>query len=106
MMSFLGQMRAQSVGLSRDDTWDFLSSNHFKSASITASLSTQIKSHGLRRVSGNIFVCPSTQDFWSVKNGKIIRLIGMEIDSGDSITGAPADDPSGFISGLMGELTL
>jgi len=105
-MSFLSQMRAQSVGLSRDDTWDFLSSNHFKAASITASLGTQIKSHGLRRVSGNIFVCPSTQDFWSVKNGKIIRLIGMEVDNGDAIQGAPATDPSSYMMGLMGDLTL
>ena len=106
-MSFLGQMRAQSVGLSRDDTWDFLlPSNNFKPKSITASMGSEIKRRGLRRVSGNIFVCPSTQDFWGVKNGKIIRLIGMEVDMGDAIQGAPADDPGGFITGLMGDLTL
>lgn len=106
-MSFLGQMRAQTVGLSRDDTWDFLlPNNHFNSKTVTASIGSQIKRHGLRRVSGNIFVCPSTQDFWGLKNGKIVRLIGMEVDMGDAIQGAPADDPSGFIQGLMGDLTL
>ena len=62
-------------------------------------------SMGLQRCAGNTFICESTRDFWQVRGNKIVRLVGNEIDNGESLAAAPQDNPAGFLEGILGDLT-
>lgn len=106
-MARLRQVAAQSVGLREDQQIDVRSLNHYKSAaaSESGSISKQASAKGLRRVAGNIFICPSSRDLWSAKGGKIVRLVGIEVDNGESLSGAPANDPGAFLQDALNDLT-
>ena len=81
------------------------SKNHFASlAAYPAEVREQIASWGLTRVAGNSFICESSRDFWQVKDGKIRKLVGNEVDDGDKIAAAPDDQPAQFIAGLLSDL--
>ena len=62
-------------------------------------------SMGLWRVAGNAFICESSKDFWKIRGNKIVRLVGDEVDNGDSLAAAPEDNPSGFLDDILGDLT-
>jgi hypothetical protein len=62
-------------------------------------------SMGLWRVAGNAFICESKKDFWKIRGNRIVRLVGDEVDNGDSLAAAPEDDPGEFLDGLLGDLT-
>ncbi len=62
-------------------------------------------SMGLQRCAGNTFICESTRDFWQVRGNKIVRLVGNEIDNGESLAAAPQDNPAGFLEDILGDLT-
>jgi hypothetical protein len=82
------------------------SSNHLpKTASLSGDVQKKIASMGLVRRAGNIYECPSTKDFWAVKNGKIMRLTVTEVDNGESLKAAPRGNPSGFLSAVLNDLT-
>lgn len=104
-MAKLQQMRGQGVGLRSDERLDLPSFNHFKSASVTAKVAKEIKAKGLRRVAGNAFICSSTKDLWKVVNGKLIRLMGSEVDNGEMGAIAPAEDPRSFLKAALDDLT-
>jgi hypothetical protein len=89
----------------RDEYLDLPSDNHFTSKSVTAALGGEIKRRGLSRIAGNIFLCKSTRDLWSIRNGKVIRLTSIEVDNGESAAGAPADDPGAFLRESLADLT-
>lgn len=81
--------------------------NHFSAAvSITPEIRSKIASMGLERVAGNVYACPSKQDFWAVKGNKIIKLVVDEVDDGSSIAAAPSNSPMDFLTNILDDLTL
>lgn len=96
-------MTGHTIGLTEGDRAVAPSANHFKQAS--EEVRKKIASMGLVRRAGNIFECPSTRDFWSVKNGKIVRLTVTEVDDGDRLKAAPRNNPGGFLTAVLDDLT-
>jgi hypothetical protein len=79
--------------------------NHFASATeFSPAVQRKIASMGLLRVAGNVYECPSSQDFWQVAGGKIVRLSGDVVDNGESIAAAPKDQPMEFLSSILDDL--
>jgi hypothetical protein len=85
------------------------SKNHFASSEeLSPEVKSKIASLGLERVAGNIYSCPSSQEFWRVSGGKVIKLVGSGVvDNHESITPSDENDPSfslkGFLEDLDGE---
>jgi hypothetical protein len=94
--------------LRMQDEWpgmDARPHNRF-TASVPVEAQRKIASMGLTRVAGNVYECPSTQDFWQVTGGgKIMRLSGDEVDNGESIPAAPQDKPMEFLSSILDDLS-
>jgi hypothetical protein len=94
------------IGYRRDVEGAVQHQNHFASTNrISAETQQKIASMGLLRVAGNVYECPSTQDFWQVAGGKIMRLSGDEVDNGESIAAAPKDQPMEFLSSILDDLS-
>jgi hypothetical protein len=92
-------------GLGADKAEDILRKNHFASATpIPRDVADFIDQYVMRRVAGNVYECPSTKDFWKVQGNKIIKLVGNEVDNGESIPGAPDDRPQAFLAGILDDL--
>ena len=82
------------------------SKNHFAGlATYSPEVQEQITSWGLTRVAGNAFICESSRDFWQVQGNKIIKLVGNEVDNGESIPGAPEDKPERFLANILDDLS-
>ena len=64
----------------------------------------EIDSLMMRRVAGNVYEAPSTRDFWKVQGNRIIKLVGNEVDNGESIPAAPEDRPAAFLAGILDDL--
>src|SRR5271163_639610 len=97
-MHSVGQPREQGRVIHR---------NHFANdTSISPDVRTKIARLGLERVAGNVYACPSKQDFWAVKGNKIIKLVVDEVDDGSSIAAAPSNDPMDFLTNILDDLTL
>jgi len=104
-----------SFGLGAQKSADggVFSVNHFISAApVPPAVKAKIASMGLERVAGSIYAampnsqtCMSTRDFWKVNGNSIIRLTGDEVDQGESIKAAPKNDPMGFMSSLMDDIS-
>jgi hypothetical protein len=103
-MGILQQRRVQTIGRRSEDASLLPSANHFKTAGSDAILK-QASAMGLRRVAGNIFVSKSPQDLWSAVGGKIKRLTKIEVDFGEKMQGAPADDPDSYLRDALNDLT-
>lgn len=91
----LGKAKAESI----------FSKNHFASyMAIPRDVQFEIDSLMMRRVAGNVYECPSTKDFWKVQGNKIVKLVGSEVNEGDSIPAAPDDRPAAFIANILDDL--
>jgi hypothetical protein len=64
------------------------------------------KSMGLIRVAGNVFECPSSQDFWKVTGNKVIRLSAPEVDNDEHLKPANKANPSRYLKDILAELEL
>jgi hypothetical protein len=64
----------------------------------------EIDSLMMRRIAGNVYECPSDKSFWVVKGGRIIKLVGNEVDEGQSIPAAPDDKPAAFLAHILDDL--
>lgn len=104
----MGKLRAVSsfgLGAQKSADSNAFSVNHFISSTpLPPALKQKIARMGLERVAGNVYECPSTRDFWKVKGNSIIKLVGDEVDSGESIKAAPKNDPMGFMGSLMDDI--
>jgi hypothetical protein len=81
------------------------SKNHFASMmAIPRDVQFEIDSLMMRRVAGNVYECPSTKDFWKVQGNKIVKLVGNEVNQGESIPAAPEDRPAAFIANILDDL--
>ena len=83
-----------------------LRNHHVASAPLSPEVKRKIASMGLLRVAGNVYECPSSQDFWQVTGGgKIVRLSNDDVvDNGESIAAAPKDKPMEFLSSVLDDL--
>jgi hypothetical protein len=84
------------------------SKNHYASDSkLSKEASAMVAEMGLQRVAGNVFECPSTQEFWKVGDkGSLVRLTSGEVDNGDRIAPAPKESAqtADFLQGILAEL--
>lgn len=103
----MGRFHYTSHGLGHSDSnfKEDPSPNHFKTASLSPAMQKKIAAMGLERVAGNAYRCKSTQDFWKVDGDKILRLSADEVDNGDHLAAAPADNPGMFLSSILSDLT-
>jgi hypothetical protein len=97
----MGKLRAATtfgLGAQKSADSSVFTVNHFISSTpVPPALKQKIASMGLERIAGNIYESPSTRDFWKVKGNSIIKLVGDEVDNGESIAAAPKNDPMGFM---------
>jgi hypothetical protein len=93
-----------SLGSERFEQEDEPSKNHFSSGKISSEIQGQIDSMGLSRIAGNVFICPSNKQFWSLRNGKLVRLTSQEVDNGEAIPSAPRNEPVNFLAKILGEI--
>jgi hypothetical protein len=94
-----------SHGLRQERGESIFSKNHFASATpIPQGIQDYIDRFAMHRVAGNVFECPSTKDFWKVQGNNIVRLVGKEVNEGDSIPAAPEDKPAAFLANILGDL--
>ena len=105
-MKKLSHMSAHGVGAGRESAQlpSLPSINHAKSASLNK-VAAQVKQRGLRRVAGNVFVCPSSKDFWGVKGNKLVRLTSQEVDNGESIAIPSGRSPQDSITQIFDGIT-
>jgi hypothetical protein len=81
------------------------SKNHCASMmAIPRDVQFEIDSYMMRRVAGNVYECPSTKDFWKVQGNKIVKLVGNEVNQGESIPAAPDDRPAAFLAHILDDL--
>jgi hypothetical protein len=81
------------------------SKNHFASMmAIPRDVQFEIDSLMMRRVAGNVYECPSTKDFWKVQGNRIVKLVGNEVNQGESIPAAPDDRPAAFLAHILDDL--
>ena len=81
------------------------SKNHFASMmAIPRDVQFEIDSLMMRRVAGNVYECPSTKDFWKVQGNRIVKLVGNEVNQGESIPAAPDDKPAAFLANILDDL--
>lgn len=92
------------IGSSREQESIF-SKNHFASATpIPRDIQMYIDKYAMQRVAGNVYEAPSTRDFWKVQGNRIIKLVGNEVDNGESIPAAPDDKPAAFLAAILDDL--
>jgi hypothetical protein len=97
---------AHGLGTEGGSIEGIFSKNHFASmAAYPAEVQRKIADWGLTRVAGNAFICESSKDFWAVKGGKLMKLVGNEVDNGESIPGAPEDKPQAFLANILDDLS-
>lgn len=60
----------------------------------------------LNRVAGNVYENPAAKDFWSVKNGQLVRLTGSDtvVDLGEHLDPANIDDPEASLHTILADL--
>lgn len=76
--------------------------------SIPDRVSKQAREMGLgalTRVAGNIYAAPASQDFWKVgSDGNLVRLVGSEVDLGESLSPADVHDPESHLASILADL--
>jgi len=88
-----------------ESTQPIFSKNHYASASpIPQAVQHYIDQFSMHRVAGSIYECPATRDFWKLSGNKIVKLVGNEVNDGDSIPAAPDDKPAAFLANLLDSL--
>ncbi len=94
------------LGAQKSADTNTFSVNHFvSSAPMPPAVKAKIASMGLQRAAGNAYFCPSTRDFWAVKGNSIMKLVGDEVDQGESIQAADEGDPQGSLSHFMDDIS-
>lgn len=59
---------------------------------------------GLTKVAENMYVCPSTKDFWRVEGSRLIRMSKEEVDNQETLKGPENEAPDVFLAKLLDEL--
>jgi hypothetical protein len=107
----IGGPRARDTSLLAEASADIALEPSAKTAAAVPPIDTLVvklaKDAGLgelRRVAGNIFEHPATRDFWKVADGKLLRLVGSEVDMDEHLDPMPADDPESHIASILADL--
>jgi len=70
-----------------------------------ASVQSVIARFKLRHIAGNVYECPSTKDFWEVKNGRILKLVeSSEVDNGEKMIPVDRMDPESNLQKILDDL--
>jgi hypothetical protein len=92
-------------GLMQEKGESVFQKNHFASmTAIPRDVQIEIDSMMMRRIAGNVYECPSTKDFWKVQGNKIVKLVGNEVNAGESIPAASSDKPAVSLAGWLDDL--
>jgi len=92
-------------GLTQEKGESLFSKNHFASATaIPRDVQHYIDQFSMHRIAGNVYECPSTKDFWKVQGNRIVKLVGNEVNQGESIPAAPDDKPAAFLAHILDDL--
>lgn len=92
-------------GLKGGKETSIFSKNHFAAyMEIPRDVQFEIDTYMMRRVAGNVYECPSTKDFWKVQGNRIVKLVGNEVNQGESIPAAPEDRPAAFLANILDDL--
>jgi hypothetical protein len=95
----------EAHGLKGEKGESIFSKNHFASASvIPQAVQHYIDQFSMHRIAGNVYECPSTKDFWKVQGNKIVKLVGNEVNQGESIAGAPGGREEAFLAHVLDDL--
>jgi len=95
----------EAHGLGHEKSEGLFAKNHFASSmAIPYDVQFEIDRFMLHRVAGNVYECPSTKDFWKVQGNKIVKLVGNEVNQGESIQAAPDDKPAAFLANILDDL--
>ena len=95
---------AHGLGGDKNETKIF-TKNHFAStAPMARNVTAFLEEYAMTRVAGNVYECPSTKDFWKVQGNKIVKLVGNEVNNGESIPAAPDDKPAAFLAHILDDL--
>src|SRR5438270_7925755 len=93
-MSTIHGKVSHGLGIRKGET-DMFRKNHFASSEKVASnVQAFLSEYGMNRVAGNVYECPSTKDFWKVQGNKIVKLVGNEVNNGESIPAASDENPA------------
>jgi hypothetical protein len=94
-----------SHGLGQDKSESIFAKNHFASSmAIPHDVQDMIDRYTMSRMAGNVYECPSTKDFWKVQGNKIVKLVGNEVNQGESIPAASSDKPAVSLASWLDEL--
>jgi hypothetical protein len=94
-----------SHGLGHEKSENIFAKNHFASSmAIPHDVQDMIDRYTMSRVAGNVYECPSTKDFWKVQGNKIVKLVGNEVNQGESIPAASSDKPAVSLASWLDEL--
>lgn len=92
-------------GLGHEQSDNIFSKNHFASSmAIPHDVQDMIDRYTMTRVAGNVYECPSTKDFWKVQGNKIVKLVGNEVNQGESIPAANKEKPSVSLASWLDDL--
>jgi hypothetical protein len=92
-------------GLTQEKGESVFQKNHFASATaIPQNIQHYIDEYSMHRIAGNVYECPSTKDFWKVQGNKIVKLVGNEVNAGESIPAASSDKPAISLAGWLDDL--
>lgn len=59
----------------------------------------------LNRVAGNVYENKASRDYWTVRNGKLVRLTGStEVDDGEHLDPADLNDPEASLNRILADL--
>jgi hypothetical protein len=87
------------------ETERVFSKNHLASENkLSPEVKSKIASMNLQRVAGNVYECPSTKDFWKVQGNKVVKLVGSEVNNGESILAADEQTPQISLKGFLDDL--
>lgn len=92
-------------GLGSESSENMFTKNHFASTTpMPRKVTAFIADWGMVRVAGNVYECPSTKDFWKVQGGSIKKLVGNEVDNGESIPAASDENPAKSLTAFLDDL--
>jgi len=92
-------------GLIQEKGESVFQKNHFASMmAIPRDIQFEIDSMMMRRIAGNVYECPSTKDFWKVQGNKIVKLVGNEVNQGESIPAADSERPAMSLASILDDL--
>lgn len=72
---------------------------------VNPKIASRLSKMGFRHLAGNVFELPAKNEFWEVRGGSIVKLTGSEVDAGEKLVSADADNPESSLQNFLYDLT-